>query len=124
MKASNKHRAKTTRKDATVEILQTVLRAALEALDACAEQAQENVFEWVAQQDSPLGRKRHCEATRRRIREGLNGASVVGRKHLLSPDALREELETLGRPRPKSEPTVSAGVEKLQRELRLVGGAL
>ncbi len=52
---------------------------------------------WIAQQDehgrpSPLGRRNHCAAVRRRKAEGLDGAEIVGKRYLLSPEALQEEL--------------------------------
>lgn len=43
---------------------------------------------------SPLGPLRHCAAVRRRIDRGQQGASIVGRRHLLTPEALQEELAT------------------------------
>lgn len=46
----------------------------------------------VDQGASPLGRRRHCAAVRRRLARGEAGAAVVGRRHLLSADALGEEL--------------------------------
>jgi hypothetical protein len=48
---------------------------------------------WVSQKDSPLGRNRHCAAVKRRISEGLEGAALIGRKCLLTADALREEMQ-------------------------------
>ena len=50
---------------------------------------------WTDQTRSPLGRKRHCLAVRRRIDQCEGGAHVVGRKHLLSKDALAAELQDL-----------------------------
>jgi len=50
---------------------------------------------WTDQTRSPLGRKRHCLAVRRRVDQGEGGAAVVGRKHLLSKDALASELNAL-----------------------------
>lgn len=48
----------------------------------------------VSQGESPLGSRRHCAAVRRRIDRGQPGASIVGRRHLLSREALAEELST------------------------------
>lgn len=39
-----------------------------------------------------LGRRRFCEAVRRRMAEGSGGAERVGKKHLLTREALAEEL--------------------------------
>ncbi len=46
----------------------------------------------VSQHGSPLGARRHRAAVRRRMERGEPGAAVVGRRHLLSHDALGEEL--------------------------------
>jgi hypothetical protein len=47
----------------------------------------------IAQSRSPLGRRRHCAAVKRRVAQHEFGAAVVGRQHLLSPEALAQELE-------------------------------
>lgn len=47
---------------------------------------------WVDQASSPLGRRRHCSVVRCRQARGEAGASIVGRRHLLSAEALAEEL--------------------------------
>jgi hypothetical protein len=52
---------------------------------------------WVDQAGSPLGPRRHIEAVRRRVARGLGGASVVGRRYLLSPEAMAEELASVTR---------------------------
>lgn len=39
-----------------------------------------------------LGRRRFCEAVRRRRADGVGGAEIVGKKHLLTRAALAEEL--------------------------------
>jgi hypothetical protein len=52
----------------------------------------------VDQKGSPLGAKRHCAAVRRLMAEGDPGASRVGRRYLLSREALAAELARLGRP--------------------------
>jgi len=52
----------------------------------------------VTQAESPLGSRRHCAAVQRRVAAGLPGASIVGRKHFLTHEALQEELSRL-RPR-------------------------
>ncbi len=46
---------------------------------------------WIDQSASPLGRK-HNGAVRRRLAAGEAGADIVGRRHLLTPDALAEEV--------------------------------
>lgn len=66
---------------------------------------------------SPLGNRRHCNAVKRRVAAGEPGAARVGRRYLLTPDALAEELHRLGKaPAPKSESTV----DQLRRELGLL----
>lgn len=46
----------------------------------------------IAQTNSELGARRHRAAVKRRLASGEGGAAIVGRKHLLTPEALREEL--------------------------------
>jgi hypothetical protein len=97
-----------------------------EVLEAAASKARELAVreraaqrEWADQGTSPLGRRRHCAAVRSRVRGGQPGAAVVGRRHLLSAEALSEELERLSkRPRPAEQVGVRS---ELERELRLVG---
>ena len=77
----------------------------------------------VAQAESPLGRRRHIAAVRRRVAAGQPGAAVVGRRHLLSTEALAEELSRSGR-RPEASPSPASGSVRaeLLNELRLVRG--
>jgi len=57
----------------------------------------------IDQSASPLGPRRHRAAVRRRIQRGEGGASVIGRRHLLTKDALDAELAAItGAPKPKS----------------------
>ena len=51
----------------------------------------------IDQAASPLGRKRHCSAVRSRVSTGEPGAAIVGRRHLLSKEALDQELAALAR---------------------------
>lgn len=46
----------------------------------------------IDQSASPLGPRKHCETARRRLREGKPGAALVGRRWLLSPQAVQEAL--------------------------------
>jgi len=77
---------------------------------------------------SPLGRRRHCAATRRRTAAGDPGAAVVGRRHLLSDAALAEELQSITtkakprKPAAPKPPSVRAELEAELGALRLVGG--
>lgn len=44
------------------------------------------------QSASPLGRRRHIAAARRRVAAGEAGAAIVGRRHLLTREAVEAEL--------------------------------
>lgn len=69
---------------------------------------------WTDQTRSPLGRKRHCLAVRRRVDQGDGGAAVVGRRHLLSKDALACELNDLSaRKRPSRAKPVDTDIEPM-----------
>ncbi len=71
-------------------------------LDGLADAIAERVVErlgagaHVDQSRSPLGSRRHHAAVRRRLARGLPGAAIVGRRHLLSSEALAEELARAG----------------------------
>jgi hypothetical protein len=68
----------------------------------------------VDQVSSPLGRRRHCAAVRRRVAAGNDGAAIVGRRHLLSREALAEELEAATKGKPsKAVATKKAPVDEL-----------
>ncbi len=73
--------------------------------------------DWVDQGGSPLGPRRHRAAVLRRIAAGQPGATKIGRRHLLSRDALEAELAAAADKAPVS-PSVA---DELRRELRLVG---
>lgn len=85
---------------------------------------------WTDQTASPLGSRRHCSAVQRRIRSGIEGASIVGRRHLLNQQALAEELSRLSTERERkiggqavvsTTPRESVRSE-LEREFRLIRG--
>lgn len=77
---------------------------------------------WVSQCQSVLGRCRHAAVVRRRIDAGLQGAAIVGRNYLLSPEALEEELATVSRRRPpKKSPAPTNITEELDAALRAAG---
>lgn len=71
---------------------------------AVAEKLRGGAAGFIDQSSSPLGARRHCAAVRRRIGRGETGAAVVGRRHLLSADALAQELGERPRPRRPSAP--------------------
>lgn len=96
---------------------QAALRELLDELanliaDAVVRRLREGDPTWVDQVRSPLGPRRHCAATKRRIEQGRPGATKIGRRYLLSPEALEEEL---ARPR---KPVVDTSGEQAVRELR------
>lgn len=51
----------------------------------------------IDQTASPLGNRRHCRAVQARIARGEPGAAIVGRRHLMSREAMDDELGRLGR---------------------------
>jgi hypothetical protein len=61
----------------------------------------------VSQAQSELGPRRHRAAVKRRIEQGQGGAAVSpdGRKFLLTPEAVREELARGPAPAPASAPS-------------------
>jgi hypothetical protein len=63
-----------------------VARAVRRALNTAADDGM------ISQTGSPLGPRRHADAVKRRLAAGLPGAAKVGRRYLLTPDALAEEL--------------------------------
>jgi len=74
--------------------------------------------DWFDQHRSPEGNRRHCAIVRRRIAEGRPGAAIVGRRHLLSREALEEELALAHKTKkPKLDP--DADVRDLAGELGL-----
>ena len=75
----------------------------------------------VAQSGSPLGARRHCAAVKRRLARGEPGAAILGRRHLLTAEALGEELQLASvRAGPsRAEPAKSVRSELLA-ELELV----
>ena len=75
------------------ELRKTVIREHLEL--AFADVARRVEVGWIDQQFSPLGRRRHCQAVKRRIAARQPGdvldAAVIGRRYMLTVDALVEE---------------------------------
>jgi hypothetical protein len=66
-----------------------VARAVRRALTSAADDGMVN------QSGSPLGSRRHCNAVKRRLAVGAAGAAHVGRKYLLTQEALAEELSRI-----------------------------
>jgi hypothetical protein len=106
--------------------------AADDLLDALADRIAARVEErlrsgpqgWIAQDVSQLGRRRHIAAVRRRVAAGVGGAALVGRRALLSPEALEAELKHVGCPKVRQEikPQRGSVAAELDRELRIVRG--
>lgn len=101
--------------DLSLSALARILRAAADEADAIARESAQDRREWVSQSESPIGRRKHIQAVRRRMQVGLGGAGQSGRRYLLSPEAIAEEL---GRPTAPPADEVS----DLRAELSLVRG--
>jgi hypothetical protein len=95
-----------------------VLRAAADECDRLEAERRSEHRDWVDQSASPLGSRRHIARVRARLAAGRDGAARVGRRHLLSPSALAEELSALSKV-PARAPTLG---DELRAELRLVRG--
>lgn len=73
-------------------------------LDALADRIVERLTagtraDMVDQHASPLGRRRHIAAARRRVTAGEGGAAIVGRRHMLTRTALDAELASTSKRR-------------------------
>jgi hypothetical protein len=95
-------------------------RARADEWERIADEAKAERRDWQAQTGSPLGPRRHCAAVDRRIAAGAPGAARVGRRALLSPEALREELEAVSKKPKQSKPETTS--QRIERRLGLVGG--
>jgi hypothetical protein len=101
--------------------LARVLRAAADEADRIAAEQRAERRDWTDQQSSPLGRRRHVARVRARVAAGHDGAAMVGRRALLSAEALEEELALLSKG-PRKAVTNETGPDALRRRLGLVGG--
>jgi hypothetical protein len=98
--------------------LARILRAAADEADRIAAEQRAERREWVDQVTSPLGRRRHVAAVRRRLAVATAGVALVGRRALLSSEALAEELDALStRSRPAQPET---GAQRMRRRLGLI----
>ena len=106
--------------------LARVLRAAAEAADAIEREQKAERRDWVDQTSSPLGRRRHVAAVKRRIDRALEGVAMVGRRALLSATALEEELALLSKGPNKATATSEPEdvTSRLERRLGLVQGGV
>lgn len=100
-----------------------ILRAAADEAERIANEHRAERRDWTDQSASALGRRRHVAAVRRRCAVSDPGAAMLGRRALLSADALAAELAAFSRgPRKaKAEPDASSP-EALRRQLGLVKG--
>lgn len=103
-------------------VLARALRAAADVLDQAAADAAAERADWTDQASSVLGSRRHITACRRRMATGKPGAAKVGKRYLLSAEALREELAALGRPVPEPVEETSDYAARMRSALRVVGG--
>jgi hypothetical protein len=102
------------------------LLAAIELLaDAIAERVAAKLRgssdEWIDQHSSPLGSKRHCALVRSLTTAGDQRASKIGRRYLLSRDALAEAMIRQSQTKSKAPETGETVTSRLQQRLRLVG---
>jgi hypothetical protein len=58
----------------------------------------------IDQSASPLGRRRHIAAVRRRVAAGEPGAAIVGRRYLLASVQVDAELAAASKRTPKAKP--------------------
>lgn len=78
---------------------------------------------WVDQHASALGSRRHCALVRSLMKNGDPRASRVGRRYLLTGDALTEALAHAPKVQSREVHVESETVaQRLDRKLRLVGG--
>jgi hypothetical protein len=98
-------------RDAIAEALEPLLDALADRIVAKLTAGERS--DMVDQVASPLGRRRHCAAVRRRVEAGDEGAAIVGRRHLLSKKALGEELATTSTKRKRTATPELAPVDDL-----------
>jgi len=107
-------------------VLARAERAAAEAkarvFEEAAAQERAQLQDHVDQTTSPLGQRRHCAAVKRRIAAGDEVAAIVGRRHLLSQQALANELAALSAKPRKAQAAPTVGPDALRAKLGLVAG--
>lgn len=93
--------------------------------DGVAERLRAGESKMIGQAASPLGSRRHCGAVKRRMAQGKPGAAIVGRRHLLSAEALADELQSAGgrRGAPLSATKSSVRAELLAELESISGGS-
>lgn len=100
-----------------------VRRAEADEWARIAEEASAERRDMVDQSASPLGPRRHVARVRARVAAGADGAVMVGRRALLSPAALQEELAGLTKRKPVEAKPETTG-SRLERRLGLVAGGI
>jgi hypothetical protein len=100
---------------------------AVRIADIVARRLSEGEVGLVDQANSPLGGRSHRAAVQRRIREGKPGASIVGRRHFLTREALQEELERRTQARDEVKgivkaPRTETAADRLRQDLRMLKG--
>jgi hypothetical protein len=104
-------------------VLGRIFRVAAEECDQIVSEARAERRDWIDQNASALGRRRHIAAVRQRLAAGDAGAAMVGRRALLSEAAHAAELVTISKRTPKSEQKpAQSGPEALRAKLGLVHG--
>lgn len=71
-------------------------------------------LDMVDQAASPLGRRRHIAAVRSRVASGATGAAIIGRRYLLTREAIEAELMRVSGAR-RSKPKLEAVTDLLVR---------
>lgn len=104
----------------TLRHLARILQAAAAECEALAAEQTTERLDWVDQTKSPLGSRRHIRAVRARLSAELPGAGKLGRRFLLSPQAVAEELQCTGRVAPELPPIDE--VSAMREQLALVRG--
>jgi len=64
----------------------------------------------VGQGESPLGPRKHCAAVRRRLARSEGGAARVGKRYLLTQEALQAELRMESGPVNDTDPPAAAAL--------------
>ena len=105
---------------ATLEAQADALEAQAATLRALARTAGPPI-DLVDQHASPLGNRRHCAAVQALVALGKPGASIVGRRHFLTPDALAVELAK-GKPRKRAANDNKPQPDALDQKLALLAG--
>ncbi len=115
---------------ATLNAQAVALEAQAAVLRALAKDAAKaSPTDMIDQHASPLGNRRHCSAVQRLVAQGKPGASIVGRRHLLTPEALQLELSNTGPRKPRkatpandTAPREPTALERLDQNLKLLAG--